>query len=176
MYKRESLDGADQCKQIRTVNRTRSRDEAVAWLVSIRTKRCELPAGALTGPLLCELAIARQDPLEPAVIDKLVDETVGPSLSQHGALEFETLTGEFEKQPHQFVGPLQEFPALAPVRYLLVTHWATNDDLQGWLKADAVKHLSAYGEISTTISVPIKHDAGERKYLRPDGLQRDAVH
>jgi hypothetical protein len=29
--------------------------------------------------------------------------------------------------------------------------------------------------MATTISVPIKHDAGERKYLRPDGLQRDAV-
>ena len=148
------------------------------WFSSVYLRKWRLPADneALTGPLLCELAIARQYPLEPAVIDKLVDETVGPSLSQHGALEFETLTGEFERQPHQFVGPLQEFPALAPVRYLLVTHWATNDDLQAWLTADAVKDLSAYGEISTTISVPIKHDAGERKYLRPDGLQRDAVH
>jgi len=48
--------------------------------------------------------------------------------------------------------------------------------LQGWLKADAVKQLSSYGESFATISVPIKHDAAERKYLMPDGLQRDAVH
>jgi hypothetical protein len=27
-------------------------------------------------------------------------------------LKFDTLTGEFEKQPYQFVGPLQEFPAV----------------------------------------------------------------
>jgi hypothetical protein len=33
------------------------------------------------------------------------------------------------------------------------------------LKADVGKQLSIYGEISTTISVPIKHDAGERKCL-----------
>jgi len=65
---------------------------------------------------------------------------------------------------------------LAPVRYLLITHWATEVALQGWLNSDVIKQLSAYGEISSTISVPIKHDAGERKYLRPDGLQRDAVH
>jgi hypothetical protein len=110
------------------------------------------------------------------VIDRILDEIVDPSLDRHGALKFETLTGEFEKQPYQFVGPVREFPALAQVRYLLITHWATNDALQGWLRADAAKHLATYGDVSTTISMPIKHDAGERKYLRPDGLQRDAVH
>ena len=148
------------------------------WFASAYIRKWRLPEGneALVGPLLCELAIARRDPLEQAVIDRILDETVDPSLNLHGALKFETLTGEFEKQPYQFVGPIQEFPALAPVRYLLITHWATNDALQGWLKADAVKQLSTYGGISMTISVPIKHDAGEREYLRADGLQRDAVH
>ncbi|HEX3571162.1 MAG TPA: hypothetical protein VHU44_10100 [Acidobacteriaceae bacterium] len=148
------------------------------WFASVYLRKWRLPADneAITGPLLLELAIARQDPLEQAAIDRILDETVNPSLNLHGALRFETLTGEFEKQPYQFVGPIQEFPALAPVRYLLITHWETNDALQGWLKADAVKQLSTYGEISTTISVPIKHDVGERKYLRADGLQRDAVH
>lgn len=37
---------------------------------------------------------------------------------------------------------------LAPVRYLLITHWATDDALQGWLKSDVIKQLSAYGEIT----------------------------
>jgi hypothetical protein len=148
------------------------------WFASIYLRKWRLPADNedLTGPLLCELAIARQDPLDPAAVDRLLDKIVDPSLKLHGALQFETLTGEFERQPYQFVGPVQEFPALAPCRYLLITHWATNDALQGWLKADVVKQLSAFGEISTTISLSIKHDADERKYLRPDGLQREAVH
>jgi hypothetical protein len=148
------------------------------WFSSVYLRKWRVPADneALPGPLLLELAIARHDALEQPVIDSILDKIVHPSLNLHGALKIETLTGEFEKQPYQLVGPVQEFPALAPVRYLLITHWATNDALQGWLRTDAVKQLSAYGEISTTISVPIKHDVGERKYLRPDGLQRDAVH
>jgi hypothetical protein len=120
------------------------------WFASAYIRKWRLPENneALVGPLLCELAIGRQDPLEQAVIDRILDETVDPSPNLHGALKFETLTGEFEKQPYQFVGPIQKFPALAPVRYLLITHWATNDALQGWLKADVVKRLSIYGETS----------------------------
>jgi hypothetical protein len=144
--------------------------------VYLRKWRLPADGEAIAGPLLCELAIARQHPLEVAAIDRILDEIIGPSLHVHRPLEFETLTGEFETQPYQFVGPLQEFPALAPVRYLLISHWATSDQLQSWLKSDAVKQLSKEGEVSLTVSVPIKHDAGERKYLRPDGLQRDAVH
>jgi heme-degrading monooxygenase HmoA len=148
------------------------------WFASVYIRKWRLPEGseALKGPLLCELAIARQDLLDQAVIDRILDEIVDPSLKAHGALKFETLTGEFEKQPYQFVGPVQEFPALAPVRFLLITHWATGDALHDWLKSYAVKQLSLYGEVSSTISVPIKHDAGEREYLRLDGSQRDAVH
>lgn len=148
------------------------------WFSSVYLRKWRLPAEdeTVAGPFLCELAIARQDPLEATAIDKILEEIVCPSLRLHEPLEFETLTGEFEKQPYQFVGPVQEFPTLAPVRYLLITHWATHDLLQNWLKSDAVKQLSAYGEVSSTVSIPIKHDAGEREYLRPDGIQRDAVH
>jgi hypothetical protein len=43
----ESLGGADQCKRIRAVNRARRpRIEAVAWLIRIGIKRCELLAAA----------------------------------------------------------------------------------------------------------------------------------
>jgi heme-degrading monooxygenase HmoA len=148
------------------------------WFSSVYLRKWRLPAPGevLDGPLLCELAIARQEPLADEVVDMIVDERIHPSLRQHGALPFETLTGTYEKQPFQFVGPLQEFPALAPVRYLLVTHWATHDALQNWLKSSDIEALAAYGEVASTISVPIKHDPGERDWLRPDGLQRDAVH
>ena len=148
------------------------------WFAAVYLRKWRLPEDnePLTGPLLCELAMARQEPLDPAVIDRILDEIVDPSLKLHGALAFETLTGQFEKQPYQFVAPVQEFPVLAPFRYLLITHWASNDALRGWLRSGVIEQLSAHGEISTTISVPIRHDAGEREYLRPDGLQRDAVH
>lgn len=148
------------------------------WFSSVYLRKWRLPADGedITGPVLCETAIARQDPLDQAAIDTILDEIVGPSLRTHEPLAFETLTGEYEKQPYQFVGPLQEFPARAPARYLLVTHWPSDDALQGWLKSGVVEQLSAYGEVSSTVSVPIRHDAGERNYLRPDGLQRDAVH
>jgi hypothetical protein len=39
-----------------------------------------------------------------------------------------------------------------------------------------IKDLSDYGEVVTDVSVAIKHDPGERKFIREDGLQRDAVH
>jgi hypothetical protein len=57
----------------------------------------------------------------------------------------------------------------------LITEEVVSFDVAG-LEGSGLYELSAHGEISTTISLPIKHDAGERKYLRPDGLQRDAVH
>lgn len=40
----------------------------------------------------------------------------------------------------------------------------------------AIKHLSGYGEVVTNVSIPIRHDPGERKFMRQDGLQREAVH
>jgi hypothetical protein len=148
------------------------------WFSSVYLRKWRLPTEdeTVTGPLFCELAIARAEPIELAEIDRIVDEIVGPSLRLHEPLRFETLTGEFENQPYQFVGPVMEYPALAPARYLLITHWASNDLLQSWLQSDAVKQLMSYGEVSHTVSVPITHDSGERNYLRPDGLQRDAVH
>ena len=148
------------------------------WFSSIYIRKWRLPdAGEqMTGPLFCEVAIARQTPIEAGTLDKILDEIVAPSLRESGALPFETLTGVFEAQPYQFVGPLQEFPALAPTRYLLLTHWPTNDALQGWLRSGVIEDLSDYGEVVTNVSVAIKHDPEERKFMREDGLQREAVH
>jgi hypothetical protein len=148
------------------------------WFSSIYIRKWRLPeAGeAMTGPLFCEIAIARQTPIEAGEIEKIMDGIVGPSVQKFGALPFETLTGVFETQPYQFVGPLQEFPALAPARYLLLTHWPSNDALQAWLHSGVIEALSGYGEVTTNISIAIKHDPGERKFMRQDGLQREAVH
>jgi len=148
------------------------------WFASMYIRKWRLPDSGerLTGPLFCEVAIARQTPLEAGTIDDIQDEIVDPSLREHGALPFETMTGVFEAQPYQFVGPLQEFPALAPTRYLLLTHWPTNDALQDWLRSGVITDLSDYGEVATNVSIQIKHDPGERKFMREDGLQREAIH
>ena len=100
---------------------------------------CRTAGEQMSGPLFCEVAIARQTPIEADMVDNILDEIVGPSLREYGALPFETLTGVFEAQPYQFVGPLQEFPALAPTRYLLLTHWPTNDALQAWLRSGVIE-------------------------------------
>jgi hypothetical protein len=148
------------------------------WFSSIYIRKWRLPETGeqMAGPLFCEVAIARQTPIEAGTVDRMLDEIVGSSLRESGARPFETLTGVFEAQPYQFVGPLQEFPALAPTRYLLLTHWPTNDALQSWLHSGVIKDLSDYGEIVTNVSIPIRHDPGERKFMRQDGLQREAVH
>jgi hypothetical protein len=121
------------------------------WFSSIYIRKWRLPdtGEQMTGPLFCEIAIARQAPIEAGTLDKILDEIVGPSLRKSEALPFETLTGVFEAQPYQFVGPLQEFPALAPTRYLLLTHWPTNDALQEWLRSGVIKDLSNYGAVVT---------------------------
>jgi len=68
------------------------------WFSSIYIRKWRLPdAGEqMTGPLFCEVAIARQTPIEAGTLDKILDEIVAPSLRESGALPFETLTGVFE--------------------------------------------------------------------------------
>jgi hypothetical protein len=39
-----------------------------------------------------------------------------------------------------------------------------------------IKQLSDFGEVSTKVSISIKHAPGERKFMREDGLQREVVH
>lgn len=148
------------------------------WFSSVYIRKWRLPAAgeALSGPLFCEIAIARPDPLAQEAVDRLIDDGVDPTLKLYEPLPFETLSGEFEPRPYQFVGPLQEFPALAPARYLLLTHWPNEAALNSWLGSGILKTLAELGEVTTTISLPIRHAAGERDYMRPDGLQRDAVH
>ena len=129
----------------------------------------------MTGPLFCEIAIARQAPINAGTLDKILDEIVGPSLRKSEALPFGTLTGVFEAQPYQFVGPLQEFPALAPTRYLLLTHWPTNDALQEWLRSGVIKDLSNYGEVVTRSRLR-SNMIEETQIHEGGGLRREAVH
>lgn len=49
------------------------------------------------------------------------------------------------------------------------------EELSSEMGSGVIKHLSGYGEVVTNVSIPIKHDPGKRKFMREDGLQRDAV-
>ena len=148
------------------------------WFSAIYLRKWRAPAESevFEGPVFCEIAIARQEPILPDDLNTLIDERIHPSIRDHGALPFETLTGEFERQPFQFVGPLQEYPTQAPIRYLLNTHWDTDSVLENWLSCDAVRDFSILGNVTVAKSLQIRHELGERDFLRPDGLQRDAVH
>jgi hypothetical protein len=93
------------------------------WFDAFYIRKWRLPAEGeeLTGPLFCETAI-----VPPAALDEATAASVFASLNEalprFGPRPFETLAGQFEPQPFQFVGPLEEFPQVAPVRYLLLTH------------------------------------------------------
>jgi heme-degrading monooxygenase HmoA len=143
------------------------------WFDAFYIRKWRLPAEGeeLTGPLLCETAIVPESPLDDAVLAATV-ESLRRSLPTFNASPFETAIGEFEEQPFQFVGPLDEFPQPAPVRYLLITHWDSADDLNAWLASSEAKALGELGAVSSDVSVLIRHGAHEREGLNADGSLR----
>jgi hypothetical protein len=106
------------------------------------------------------------------VIDSLLDR-IDQALPPFDPLPFETLAGQYEPRPYQFVGPLQEFPQAAPVRYLLLTHWTSPQDARRWLASDAMMALAQLGTVSSALMVLVRHQSGERAGLNADGSQRE---
>jgi antibiotic biosynthesis monooxygenase (ABM) superfamily enzyme len=143
------------------------------WFDAFYIRKWRLPAEgeSLTGPLFCETAIVADQALGDDTANALVA-TLTDALTRYGASPFETLAGEFEAQPFQFVGPLEEFPQLAPVRYLLLTHWTSPEKLDGWLTSPEMAGLADLGSVSTDVHVQITHAPGEREGLKADGSQR----
>lgn len=143
------------------------------WFDAFFIRKWRKPADGepLAGPLFCETAIVPQEPLSQAVMDSTM-ETLTDALGRLAASPFETLVGEFEPQPFQFVGPLEEFPQVAPVRYLLLTHWETEAGLKAWLESAEMDALSELGAVTNDVHVLITHAPGERDGLDPSGAQR----
>jgi hypothetical protein len=137
----------------------------------IRKWRLPVHGETLVGPLFCETAIVPEAVLSDGVYAATV-EALTAALPALDALPFETVIGEFEPQPFQFVGPLDEFPKVAPVRYLLITHWNSEADLNAWMASAVCAALSNLGEVTHQVSVLIRHDAGERRGLSTDGSLR----
>jgi heme-degrading monooxygenase HmoA len=139
--------------------------------VYIRKWRAPMAGEALEGPLWVETSIAPAEPLASEVVAATMS-ALRSALPKYGVAPYETLIGQFEPQPFQFAGPLQEFPALAPVRYLLLTHWDSADAWQSWLDSADYKALSELGEVSSQPHLLLKHAPGERQDLNADGSQR----
>ena len=101
------------------------------------------------------------------MIDSLFDR-IDQALSSFDPLPFETLAGQYEQQPYQFVGTLQEFPQAAPVRYLLLTHWRWPQAAQRWLASDVMMALLQLGTVSSALMAHTP-SSGEREGLNTDG-------
>jgi len=101
------------------------------WFGACYIRKWRLPAEGeeISGPVFCEIAIASDVAAPAEKIEALLDQ-IDQEIAAHDPRSFETMTGEYERQPYQLVGPLQEFPQVAPVRYLLLTHWKSADDAQ----------------------------------------------
>ena len=144
------------------------------WFAKMYIRKWRLPADGETpqGQVFCQTRIHRAEPLPGVGVADLV-RSLTAALTDLGASAFETLTGEIEPQPFQFVGPLQEMPQTAPASYLLLTHWRSADAFAAYLRSSAYQGLTDLGELSSEMFVPIVEHAGTRPGLRADGLQRD---
>jgi hypothetical protein len=144
------------------------------WFGACYIRKWRLPdeGEQITGRVFCETAIAGEVAASPVTVDSLLDR-IDRALPQFEPMPFETLAGQFEPRPYQFVGPLQEFPQPAPVRYLLLTHWSSPEAARRWLASDVMTVLASLGAVSSALMVPIRHQSGEREGLNQDGSQRE---
>ena len=144
------------------------------WFAKMYIRKWRLPADgeALGERIFCQTRVNRPDPLDDASVADLT-RSLTAALGDLGASAFETLTGEREPRPFQFIGPVEEMPQTAPAGYLLLTHWPSADTARAFLHAPAHKTLADLGEASSELFVPIAEEPGTRPGLRTDGLQRD---
>ena len=93
-------------------------------------------------------------------------------LGAAGAQRFETLTGEYEPQPYQFAGPLEIAPHAEGSAYSLITHWASGDAVEAWLKSVPHQRLARLGALVSECFRALP-ESGERNHLRSDRKQRE---
>jgi heme-degrading monooxygenase HmoA len=114
--------------------------------------------------LECAAALTEQSLAElKAELEKLPD---------FGVSRFETLTGHYDPQPYQLVGPLEIVPTTVPAAYSLVTHWHAHADLLRWQASASYRAIGVLGALTSDVFVPFV-ETGKRDFLRDDRLQRD---
>lgn len=120
--------------------------------------------------ILLETRICRDTPLSSAELEEVRASL--ETLSNYNVAPFETLTGQFEPQPFQFVGPLEIAPSPSPNAYSLFTHWRAHDDLCSWQGSREYASLGRLGRLTSEAFIPYA-EPNERPDLRADRLQRD---
>ena len=138
----------------------------------LRKWRVALPGEAPGERLMCETRLITKSPLTPEQLASLKPMLDG--IGDAGALRFETLTGEYEPQPYQFVAPAQITPAVEGTMYALITHWSSASAIEAWRESADYLLLPTLGDVSSETFVPAVEDE-PRDRLRPDRLQRDWV-
>ena len=138
----------------------------------LRKWRVTLPGEALGERLMCETRLVTKSPLTPEHLASLKPMLDG--IGDAGALRFETLTGEYEPQPYQFVAPVRITPAVEGTMYALITHWSSASAIEAWRESAGYLLFPALGDVSSETFVPAVEDE-VRDRLRPDRLQRDWV-
>jgi heme-degrading monooxygenase HmoA len=126
----------------------------------------------LTGPLLSETAIMPSAALDAEALAAIVA-ALTEALTRYDAMPFETLPGQFERQPFQLIGPVKGFPQdPAPIRYLLISQWQSADRLTSWLESAEYAALDELGEVTNQVNLLVRHQSGEREGLNADGSLR----
>ncbi|MGQ7932362.1 hypothetical protein [Paraburkholderia sp. D1E] len=138
--------------------------------VYIRKWRTPTPGETLGDRLMSETRLSVDTPLDEEQM-KFVQQALG-GLDAAGAVQFETLTGEFELRPCQFVGPVEISPAADKMFYSLITHWSSADLFNAWKVSSDYQALQSLGEISSELFVALE-ETRPRDYLRDDKLQRE---
>jgi heme-degrading monooxygenase HmoA len=142
------------------------------WWTAMYIRKWQRPKDDLSlgDRFLCETRIERDSPLSDVEASMLEAELA--RLAEFGVKTFETLSGQYEPQPYQLVGPLEMAPSAAPVTYALITHWASNADLSRWQDSASYRAIEELGKVTTETFVPFA-EPGQRANLRHDKLQRD---
>ncbi|CAB3916422.1 antibiotic biosynthesis monooxygenase family protein [Achromobacter anxifer] len=137
--------------------------------VYMRKWREPAPGEVMEGKVMTETRLAVPAPLSDANLRNLKEILAG--LADSGASPFETLTGEYEAQPYQLVGPGETSPETGGVSYLLITHWPTPQVASAWQETQAYRALQDMGTVTseTFMSMP---ETRPRDHLREDKLQR----
>lgn len=141
------------------------------WTAVYLRKWQEAPAGeAVTGRIMAETRLH-----VPALLDAPQNDVVVAalqSLSIAGAERFETLSGEFETQPYQFVGPVEIAPRVEGVMYALITHWQSLESFCSWQQSQTYRNLETIGRMTSEVFKELR-ETQPRDRLRPDRLQRE---
>ena len=141
------------------------------WWSAVYIRKWETPTQRATPAtrLMCETRVHAGMPLDGRQTSMI--ERLCAGLTSAGCSPFETLTGEYEPQPYQLVGPLEIAPGSDQVIYSLITHWASDARLAAWLQSENYASFRSLGPVTSETFVAAE-ETDERNFLRTDKLQR----